>query len=41
MKGLITVFSFLKVAWVVLFDKDIKRLRKVLMNSDKEESYDK
>ena len=41
LKGRITVFSFLKVAWVVLFDKDIKRLRKVLMNSDKEESYDK
>ena len=40
-KGYITVFQFLKVAWVVLFDKDIKKLRKILMNSDKEESYDK
>ncbi len=40
-KGRITLFAFLKVAWVVLFDKDIKRLRKILMNSDKEESYDK
>ncbi len=32
-KGRITVFAFLKVAWVVLFDKDIKRLRQILMNS--------
>lgn len=37
-KGHLTVFALLKVAWVVLFDKDIKRLREILMNSDKEES---
>ncbi len=37
-KGHITLFALLKVVWVVLFDKDIKRLRKILMSSDKEES---
>lgn len=31
-KGHITVFALLKAAWVILFDKDIKRLRKILMN---------
>ncbi|MBE5881673.1 MAG: DUF2953 domain-containing protein [Lachnospiraceae bacterium] len=31
-KGHITVLSFLKVVWIVLFDKDIKKLRKILMN---------
>ncbi len=30
-KGHLTVFSLLKVVWVVLFDKDIKKLRKILM----------
>jgi len=29
-KGHITVFALLKVVWVVLFDKDIKKLRKIL-----------
>lgn len=36
-KGHITLIVFLKVAWVVLFDKDIKKLCKILMSSDKEE----
>lgn len=36
-KGHLTIFVFLKVAWIILFDKDIKKLRKILMNSDKEE----
>lgn len=31
-KGRITLFAFLKVAWIVLFDKDIKKLRKIFMN---------
>ena len=31
-KGHITMFALLKAAWVVLFDKDIKKLRKILMN---------
>ena len=29
-KGHITLFALLKVVWVVLFDKDIKKLRKIL-----------
>lgn len=32
LKGHITVCSFLKIAWILLFDKDIKKLRKILMN---------
>ncbi len=36
-KGYITCLMLLRVAWVVLFDKDIKNLRKILMNSNKEE----
>ena len=39
-KGHITVVSFLKVVWIVLFDKDIKRLRKILTKQNKEESYE-
>ena len=38
LKGHITLFVFLKVAWVVLFDKDIKKLRKILMGSNKKEA---
>lgn len=38
-KGRLTVFAFLKVVWVVLFDKDIKKLRKILIKK-KEESYE-
>lgn len=37
-KGHITLFAFLKVAWVVLFDKDMKKLRRTLMSSDKEDA---
>lgn len=32
-KGRITLFVFLRAAWTILFDKDIKALRKILMNS--------
>lgn len=32
LKGHITVCSFLEIAWILLFDKDIKKLRKILMN---------
>lgn len=32
-KGRITLFVFLRAAWTILFDKDIKVLRKILMNS--------
>lgn len=32
-RGHITLVVFLRVAWVVLFDKDIKTLRKIFMNS--------
>lgn len=32
LKGHITICSFLKIAWILLFDKDIKKLRKILMN---------
>lgn len=32
-KGQITLFVFLRAAWILVFDKDIKELRKILMNS--------
>ena len=32
-KGRITLFVFLRAAWTILFDNDIKELRKTLMNS--------
>lgn len=33
-KGHVTVFVLLRAAWVFLFDKDIKKLREILTNSD-------
>ncbi len=39
-KGYITVFMLLKVVWLVLFDKDLKTLRKILMNLSKEETHE-
>lgn len=39
-KGHITVFALLRVVWIVLFDKDIRVLRKILMNANKEDKHE-
>nr|MBQ8252628.1 DUF2953 domain-containing protein [Lachnospiraceae bacterium] len=39
-KGHLTVFALLRVVWLVLFDKDLKELRKILMNGNKEDKHE-
>ena len=38
--GHLTVFALLQVVWLILFDKDIRRLRKILINENKEDKHE-